>query len=271
MEREGEAEDGRRTDLLRRATGDAGASRAPARDERQPGERILAQVCDHGDPGLVELARRRRAAPAGDAVGLLDERDGQPRGLGAAGRTDEVRRLDAATRAVAEDERGHGGLGGAEMHARESVRGVELEDPASVAPTADNEDVSSGAGEHRVFRVGGISYLRIPAEDPQRSAAFYQAVFGWSVRAGEREPAFEDGSGHVIGHFVSDLSVAGEAGVRPYVFVESVDETLREVVAGGGEVETAPYPEGDLWVATFRDPSGNVVGVWQQGPRETSD
>jgi predicted enzyme related to lactoylglutathione lyase len=44
--------------------------------------------------------------------------------------------------------------------------------------------------------------------------------------------------------------------------------TLAEVVARGGEVVTAPYPEGDLWVATFRDPAGNVLGVWQRGPRD---
>jgi uncharacterized protein len=130
--------------------------------------------------------------------------------------------------------------------------------------------VSSGPeGEHRIFRVGGISYLRIPAQDPHRSAAFYEAVFGWSVRGDREDPSFEDGTGHVIGHFVEDLSVAGEAGVRPYIFVERVDETLDTVVAEGGEVVTAPYPEGDLWVATFRDPSGNVLGVWQQGPRDS--
>ena len=119
-----------------------------------------------------------------------------------------------------------------------------------------------------VFRVGGISYLRIPAEDPRGSAVFYEAVFGWSVRDDRDDPSFEDGTGHVIGHFVADLSVAGEAGVRPYVFVEHVDETLDKVVAHGGEVVTAPYREGDLWVATFRDPSGNVLGIWQQGPRD---
>ena len=51
---------------------------------------------------------------------------------------------------------------------------------------------------------------------------------------------------------------------RPYVFVESIDETLHDVVAHGGEIVTPPYPEGDLRVATFRDVSGNVVGVWQQ-------
>ena len=92
-------------------------------------------------------------------------------------------------------------------------------------------------------------------------------MFGWSVRTDRDDPSFEDGTGHVIGHFVTDLPVAGEAGMRPYVFVESVDETLEEVAAQGGEVVEAPYPEGDLWVATFRDPAGNVVGAWQQGPR----
>src|SRR5439155_13075370 len=80
----------------------------------------------------------------------------------------------------------------------------------------DNGQMSS------VFRVGGISYLRIPAEDPGRSAAFYEAVFGWTVRSDRADPSFEDGTGHVIGHFVSDLQSAGEAGVRPYVFVERV-------------------------------------------------
>jgi uncharacterized protein len=115
-----------------------------------------------------------------------------------------------------------------------------------------------------VFRAGGISYLRIPAADPQRSAAFYAAVFGWSVRTDRDDPAFEDGTGHVIGHFVADQPVAGEAGLRPYVFVESLDETLERIVENGGEVVTPSYPEGNLRVATFRDPAGNVVGVWEQ-------
>lgn len=114
-----------------------------------------------------------------------------------------------------------------------------------------------------VFRPGGISYLRIPAADPKALAAFYEAVFGWTVDTDRDDPSFEDVSGHVIGHFVTDQSVAGEAGVRPYVYVDSVDETLSSVTKGGGEIAAPPYPEGDLRVATFRDPAGNVVGVWQ--------
>jgi uncharacterized protein len=121
--------------------------------------------------------------------------------------------------------------------------------------------------EPRVFRSGGLSYVRIPAEDPARTADFYRAVFGWSIRGAGPEPSFEDGTGHVIGHFVTDQAVAGEGGVRPYVYVDDLDDTLERVGANGGAIVTAPYPEGDLCVATFRDPAGNVVGAWQRGPR----
>jgi predicted enzyme related to lactoylglutathione lyase len=69
--------------------------------------------------------------------------------------------------------------------------------------------------EPTVFRPGGISYLRIPSPDPRHTAAFYRSVFDWNVRNDSDEPSFEDATGHVIGHFVADLQVAGKAGVRP--------------------------------------------------------
>ena len=122
--------------------------------------------------------------------------------------------------------------------------------------------------EPSVARPGGISYLRIPAADARRSARFYAAVFGWTIDLDRPDPSFADGTGHVIGHFRSDLAAAEDAGVRPYVYVESVDAAVAAVQAQGGEIVNEPYPEGNLWVATFRDPGGNVVGAWQIGPRK---
>jgi uncharacterized protein len=119
--------------------------------------------------------------------------------------------------------------------------------------------------EAGVARPAGISYLRIPSDDPKRSAAFYEAVFGWRVDADREDPSFEDGTGHVIGHIHADMEVAGEAGIRPYVFVEGVEDALERIEASGGEVVTPPYSEGDLTVAVFRDPAGNVLGIWQMG------
>ena len=94
---------------------------------------------------------------------------------------------------------------------------------------------SGGESEPSVFRIGGVSYLEIPAGDARRLALFHEAVFASSVRADRGEPAFADASGHVIGHFTAEQPVAGEAGVPPYVFVERVDETLAKVVAQSGE------------------------------------
>jgi len=122
--------------------------------------------------------------------------------------------------------------------------------------------MSSGP-EPTVFRPNAVSYLRIPAGDPRLLARFYESVFGWRIRTGREEPAFTDGSGHVIGHFVSSQAPAGEDGFRPYVFVESVEATLARARSAGAELVAETYPEGNLLVATFRDPAGNVVGVWQ--------
>ena len=125
---------------------------------------------------------------------------------------------------------------------------------------------STPDGPHPVFRAGGISYLRIPAPDPSGTAAFYGTVFGWSIDLDRPDPSFADGSGHVIGHFRKDLPVSGDGGVVPYVYVDLVAETVTKIVENGGEVVTAPYPEGDLWVALFLDPAGNRMGLWQRGP-----
>ena len=35
----------------------------------------------------------------------------------------------------------------------------------------------------------------------------------------------------------------------------------------GAQIVTPPYPEGNLWISTIRDPAGNVIGIWQAGPR----
>jgi predicted enzyme related to lactoylglutathione lyase len=117
--------------------------------------------------------------------------------------------------------------------------------------------------EISVFRPGGVSYLRIAALDVSRSAHFYQAVFGWDTDGAH----FADATGHVIGHFMPGLPVAGEAGVVPYIYVQDIDQTLARLPAAGGQIVLAPYAEGELWVAMTTDPAGNAIGVWQRGPR----
>jgi predicted enzyme related to lactoylglutathione lyase len=121
--------------------------------------------------------------------------------------------------------------------------------------------------EGTVARPGGVSYLRIPARDVPQSADFYHTVFGWRLRGTAESPSFSDGTGHVIGHWRTDLPAAGEAGVLPYIYVTDLDATLRAATDRGAGLVTPPYQEGNLWIAVIRDPAGNIIGIWQDGPR----
>jgi hypothetical protein len=82
-------------------------------------------------PGRIELARGRRAASACDSVRLLDERNGEPRGVRSLLGRNEVRRVHTAARSVPEHERRHRPLDRLEVGSRETVGRVELEDPAA--------------------------------------------------------------------------------------------------------------------------------------------
>jgi len=122
--------------------------------------------------------------------------------------------------------------------------------------------------EARLARPGGLSYLHLPAVDVRRSAAFYEQVFGWKIRGRETDhPGFDDGTGHVSGAWVTDQAISREPGLLPYIYVNRIDDTIEQIEAQGGEIVKTPYPEGNLWVATFRDPAGNVLGLWQEGTR----
>lgn len=131
----------------------------------------------------------------------------------------------------------------------------------------DQETKTSGGVEARLARHGKVSYMQIPAIDTERSAAFYAKVFGWSIRGDPSHRSFDDASGELIGAWVTGRSISSDPGILPYIYVVGIDEIMERIQAHGGHVVRAPYPEGDLWVATFRDPAGNVLGVWQQGPR----
>jgi predicted enzyme related to lactoylglutathione lyase len=124
------------------------------------------------------------------------------------------------------------------------------------------------AVDSRLTHHGHVSYLEIPATDVAQSAAFYEAVFGWQVHRRESgQTSFDDGTGSFIGRWVPEHAPSRQPGFLPYVYVDRIDDVIGKATARGAEIVMPPYPEGDLWVATFRDPAGNLIGIWQAGPR----
>jgi uncharacterized protein len=112
---------------------------------------------------------------------------------------------------------------------------------------------------------GKICYVEIPAADATRSAAFYAAVFGWPMRQrGDGATAFDDAVGEVSGAFVSGRAPHRESGMMLYVMVADAAATLAKVVAQGGEVVQPVHPGAPEVTARFRDPAGNLVGIYQE-------
>ena len=112
---------------------------------------------------------------------------------------------------------------------------------------------------------GKICYLEIPATDLARSAEFYQRVFGWNIRKrGDGSVAFDDGVGEVSGTWVLGRPPSSGPGILIYVMVDSVASTLDGIVANGGEVVQPIGGDAPEITARFRDPAGNVIGLYQE-------
>ena len=114
---------------------------------------------------------------------------------------------------------------------------------------------------------GKISYVQIPAADADESADFYETVFGWNIRRRDGgRIAFDDTTGEVSGVWLTDRPPSVQPGLLMYLNVEDVQRALETIVDAGGEIVTplTPQGEGEAF-ATFRDPAGNVLGVFHEG------
>jgi predicted enzyme related to lactoylglutathione lyase len=118
---------------------------------------------------------------------------------------------------------------------------------------------------------GKVCYIEIPAYDIARSAEFYRTVFGWKIRRrGDGNPAFDDGVGEVSGTWVLGRLPASEPGLLVYIMVDSVAATLDAIAANGGQLVQPIGVDAPEITARFRDPAGNVIGLYQQ-PVSPSD
>ena len=112
---------------------------------------------------------------------------------------------------------------------------------------------------------GNICYIEIPATDIARSSEFYQRVFGWNTRKrGDGAVAFDDATGQVSGTWVLGRPPATMPGFLIYVMVNSVAAMLDRIVENGGEIVQPIGADAPEVTARFRDPGGNVIGLYQE-------
>jgi uncharacterized protein len=112
---------------------------------------------------------------------------------------------------------------------------------------------------------GKICYIEIPATDIERSADFYTKVFGWTTRKrGDGRLAFDDTTGQVSGTWVIARPPSTTPGLLIYIMVDDLNATIDAINANGGEVVQPVGADAPEITARFRDPGGNVLGLYQQ-------
>jgi predicted enzyme related to lactoylglutathione lyase len=122
---------------------------------------------------------------------------------------------------------------------------------------------------------GRVVHFEVPFDDAERATGFYQDVFGWQIMA---MPEF-DYHGVSTGP-TSDQGMPSEPGyigggmfkrqpsfpATPVITidVDDIDATLAEIEAKGGATVEKKMPVGEMgFAAYFKDPEGNVMGLWQ--------
>jgi len=112
---------------------------------------------------------------------------------------------------------------------------------------------------------GKICYLEIPASDIGASSSFYADVFGWSLREHQDgNISFDDGVYEVSGMWVTDRPPMREPGIIISIMVDDAVACVGKLVAAGAEIVRPIDPDGPEIIAWFRDPGGNVLGIYQE-------
>ena len=115
---------------------------------------------------------------------------------------------------------------------------------------------------------GKICYIEMPAVDVRRSADFYAKVFGWTIRQrGDGTTAFDDTTGEVSGAWVLGRPPSSQPGLLFYIMVDSVAASVEAVIAHGGAIVQPIGADAPEMTARFRDPGGNVIGLYQEPSR----
>jgi hypothetical protein len=114
-------------------------------------------------------------------------------------------------------------------------------------------------------------HFEIPAEDPARAIAFYEAVFGWKFSkwdgpipywlistGGEGEPGIDGG---LMPRRYPEQPCVNTIGVA------DVDASVAVVKRSGGQVAVPKMPiPGIGWLAYCKDTEGHTFGILQPDP-----
>ncbi len=121
---------------------------------------------------------------------------------------------------------------------------------------------------------GRVVHFEIPYDDGDRARAFYADAFGWNLMhlpemsytmvstgpTSEQGPPSEPG--FINGGMLERGAPIGSTVIT--VDVDDIDAALEKIEKLGGTTVTAKTVVGEMgFSAYFKDPEGNLMGLWQ--------
>jgi uncharacterized protein len=116
-----------------------------------------------------------------------------------------------------------------------------------------------------------VVHFEIPVDDPERARRFYAEVFAWQSQQWGSEPYWlvktgEPGKAGIDGALIKKRSA--DHPMVNSIDVPDIDEFAGKVEAAGGVVVVPRMAIPTVgWLAYFKDPEGNIMGLWQQDPK----
>lgn len=112
-----------------------------------------------------------------------------------------------------------------------------------------------------------VTHFEIPCDDPERTMTFFTDVFNWTFQKfGENDYWFaktgdEDAPG-INGAIMKKRDP--KQPLTNSISVANIDQTIEKIEKSGGRivVQKTPIPQTG-WMAFFKDPDGNIHGIWQ--------
>ena len=125
--------------------------------------------------------------------------------------------------------------------------------------------------------MGKVVHFEIPADDVERAKEFYGSIFDWQLQT------MSMGEGDYTMVMTTPVDEQTQTPVEPgainggmmqrtdrtpspviTVEVEEIDQSLKEIEAAGGSTVTPRTPIPGMGAfAYFKDPEGNVLGLWE--------
>jgi predicted enzyme related to lactoylglutathione lyase len=127
---------------------------------------------------------------------------------------------------------------------------------------------------------GRVVHFEVPFDDGDRARGFYREAFGWDVQEmpemsytmAMSGPTTAEGMPSEPGYINGGMFQRGgdwpASGPVITIDVESIDEALQKIEKLGGATVTPKQQVGNMgFAAYFRDPEGNVMGLWENAPQ----